>query len=152
MALIWLLLKGRLSRHLYINLAFNWPSINVPIQEERVDGLAACTLAPTMEKVATFLPDTHYHLCKISCWSLEYAFGSRTDICTVLVQYLLRIFDTFLGNLCTVRYVREPTEFERSQILYVLYHRMHLEWILLWTAPTIFPRCRFIYIVMNGAE
>ncbi len=41
-------------------------------------------------------------------------------------------FDTFSGNLCTVRYVREQTEFlriasldnvsEQSQILYVLYH------------------------------
>ncbi len=38
-----------------------------------------------MEKVATFFPDTHYHLCKISCWSFEYA-----RYCTSTVQISAR--------------------------------------------------------------
>ncbi len=90
------------STDCYVDLTFLYKdteSIDALVSRELMD-LLFCILAPTIEKVATFFPDTHYHLCKISCWSLEYtryctctvqisnwALGSRADICTV--QYLL---------------------------------------------------------------
>ena len=45
----------------------DWYSF-VAIQWKRVNRPVVCTLPTTMEKVASFLPETHYHLCKISCW------------------------------------------------------------------------------------